>query len=199
MLERMARRITMVSINHNVIPAEDEDVYIYGWSLMLSTLASTLMMILVGAVASEFIGSLLYIIFFVSIRVLAGGYHANTYLKCFIWTLSFYLIALLICLYLPVAWVTGTIIGSILLSAVITFIFAPADHPNKRLSDRRKALFRKRSRLMVTLQAALLGSILYFGPEWTHHYLLWASVGMAITSLTLLFVQVFKPYGKKEA
>jgi accessory gene regulator B len=198
MLERMARRITMISIDHKVIAAEDEDIYIYGWSLMLSTLASTLMMILIGALAAEFFGSLLYILFFVSLRVLAGGYHANTYLKCFMWTLFFYLVALAVCAYLPVAWTTGTIIVLISLSVVITFIFAPADHPNKPLSDKRKALFRKKSRLLVSMQALLLGVILYFAPVWTQHYLLWAAVGLAMTSLTLFFVQVFKPYERAE-
>lgn len=40
MLERIASRLTSYMVSQGVVPQEDEEIYIYGWTMLLFTLGS---------------------------------------------------------------------------------------------------------------------------------------------------------------
>lgn len=52
-------------------------------------------MILIGGLIGKFVETILFIISFSSIRFFSGGYHANSYLKCFVVTMISYILILL--------------------------------------------------------------------------------------------------------
>jgi len=119
-------------IRKEAVSAEDEEVYIYGWSLLLSTLGATLSILLLGAVAGEFLGTLVYLGFLYLLRPYAGGYHASTYFSCFLLTMTSYAAALLFGFFWPMPLMDWTLI-LMLFSIVVTFAGAPVQHPNKPL------------------------------------------------------------------
>ncbi len=180
--------------NKGVIPPEDKEIYVYGWSLLLSTLGSFLAMLLLGTVLGQLPGTLLYILFFCSLRIYAGGYHAASYGNCFWLTLTLYSTAPLFHFYLPPAYLDGALVVLVLLSVFITCLWAPVDHPNKPLNEAEKQQNKKMSRGIVLLQSAVLLGLGLWQP-WLKQYLLWSAVGMATNSFTLLYV-IGYPYPK---
>ena|GEM_PF-3867059 len=82
---------------------------------------------------------------------------------------------------------------ALLLSAiVITWRWAPVDHPNKPMSKEVAQKHKTISRRLVVGQAGIIMLVWLWQP-WTKQYLLWPAAGMAVTSFTLLYV-IYHPY-----
>lgn len=68
-----------------------EEVYIYGCELIISTVLCFTGVMLTSLLFSELPSGIVFIIVFSSLRAYAGGYHADTYGRCFMITNSVYL------------------------------------------------------------------------------------------------------------
>lgn len=86
MLHSMAVGSTELLRKREIIVSEKEKIYIYGFELLYSLLFSVGMMLawslLLGCTDRVF----LFLLYFIPIRMAAGGYHAKTYGSCFFWS-----------------------------------------------------------------------------------------------------------------
>lgn len=72
------------------------DIYVYGFELILSSIIETVALLFIGFLIGKSVETILFLFSFSSIRFFSGGYHANSYLKCFAVTLvNFFLVLLL--------------------------------------------------------------------------------------------------------
>ena len=193
MLEKAATKLTAYMVDKKIVCAEDEEVYVYGWSLIFSTLGSVLVMLLVAVIAGEILGTLIFMAFMFTLRPYAGGYHANTYLRCFLLSITSYTITLSAILFWSVHFLNWALV-LLLFSVLIIFMYAPVDHPNKPLKDHEKQRNKIISRIVVSIQATLVLCLRFLLPD-IRHYLLWAMLGMTMTGITLLYV-ILKPYDR---
>ncbi|OYO41202.1 accessory gene regulator B [Lachnotalea glycerini] len=69
---------------------EDKEIVRYGLEVILSQTVSSLALLLIGLSSHNLLGTVIFIFCFCSIRVVAGGYHANTHLFCFLNTVLSY-------------------------------------------------------------------------------------------------------------
>lgn len=69
---------------------DEQDVVVYGLEAIVSTLVDILAMLLIGFVSHSLLGSVVYLLAFCTIRVLAGGFHANSYLSCLLCSIISY-------------------------------------------------------------------------------------------------------------
>lgn len=72
------------------------EIYIYGFELIISSIIETSALLLVGFLIGKFVETMLFLFSFSSVRFFSGGYHANSYLKCFAVTLVNYFLVLLL-------------------------------------------------------------------------------------------------------
>ena len=124
---------------------EDSEVYAYGIELLLSTIFNLIIAIIIALISNEFIPCVINLTAFVTIRMYAGGYHADTHWGCML-TLVCVLSAFILIIKTfstatirflsPILWV---------LSVLILYKFAPVEHPNKPISEKKKMKLRKKS------------------------------------------------------
>ena len=126
MLHRLSERIALsVYNNSDKIPL---DIYIYGFELLVSSVIETISLLLIGLLTGKFVETVIFIISFSSIRVFSGGYHANSYLKCFIVTIAYYLLVLFsadIMLAFPNRTIILIAIITLLLSFILFILMSP--------------------------------------------------------------------------
>lgn len=127
----------------------------FGIECLLSEASKTIIYILFFSFFSLATEFLIAFLFFTAIRVFAGGYHEETYWRCFITSLLF----LGSCIFLGLS-LNITIYGKIaiiIFSAIIAYIFSPVDHPNKPIisEQRRKKL--KYLSIGVIIMLGLIG------------------------------------------
>jgi len=95
------------------------------------------------------------LIFFSLVRAFAGGYHEETYWRCFITSLFF----LGLCVFLGIS-INITIyakIAIIVFSIIAAYILSPIDHPNKPIISKHRRKVLKHLSIVMIIILGLIG------------------------------------------
>lgn len=86
MLEFLGQRCTNALIKRGVIQQKEYPIYQYGFELLWSTVLCVMSILLLSMVFDYTRCAIVFLLYFLPIRTVAGGYHAPSYEKCFILT-----------------------------------------------------------------------------------------------------------------
>ena len=132
MLSKVATKLTNRLLLSGVISAEEEEIYIYGFELLLSFLFSTAVILAIGIVVQAVLPTIAFLAVFIVLRSYTGGFHARTYAVCSLVTFSVYGVVMLLSHFLTVGYIEYLVMGVI--GVALLIIFAPVKHPNKELT-----------------------------------------------------------------
>lgn len=135
------------------------EVYIYGFELILSFLISSSIIIAIGIITNQIIPTLTFLITFIFIRQFTGGFHANSYIMCKIYTFSCYAISIFFSLHFPVNWFAFVIL--FIIGEAIVGLLAPIENPHKPLSTKEKKKHKKKSLFLFSIWT-LMGVVFSF-------------------------------------
>lgn len=184
MYQAVAKKIVNFLVRKAIIKEEGKEIYTYGYEVVIAQSVYILLMILIACVCSSLVETILFFIGFYVYRSVAGGYHANTYLKChIIFALNQILFTIMLHSFLDdrrYVFVTATCVVVI----AITLICAPIDHPNKPFTSKEKRKFRKWSRIVSAFFVALMIVAVLF--DRNNVYCFCISAGVCSASLSLL-------------
>ncbi|MDF2988561.1 MAG: Accessory regulator [Eubacterium sp.] len=113
--------------------------YNFGFQIIIGEFVKFSAIIIVSLIFGVFLPALVITLAFVSLRMIAGGYHMDTQGKCLLVTLGLFIPAALIAKYTCHYWNTLQLV----LLIFITFIaglyalirYAPRDNPNKPITE----------------------------------------------------------------
>jgi len=166
MIDSMANKILKKFIHSNIIEPGDEEIYLYGLQMMISGIVKFAGFMMIAWVLGWIPEALVFITAFSSLRVYAGGYHADTYLKCFIITAA----AAFVSIFIVKAWAEIYMyqftVVLILAACLMIFRYAPVDSPNKRMVGNERRIFRAKTLRIMFMQVALISVIMFFAPQW---------------------------------
>ena len=83
MLEFLGQRCTKALIKRGVIQQKEYPIYRYGFELLWSTVLCVLSILLLSVMFDYMRCAIIFLLYFLPIRTVAGGYHTSTYGKCF--------------------------------------------------------------------------------------------------------------------
>lgn len=136
LLEITAKKIAEYLVKCGEISNNDYEVeyYRYGIEVALSSLLNLAIIIIIGIISMHIIESLIFLIVFIFVRQVTGGYHADTYFKCNLYLcLSFVLLLISYDFFSNnnnIYLVTAINIVSLL----IISIFSPVENKNKPIA-----------------------------------------------------------------
>lgn len=183
MITIFANKLATILYQNDEEKSVDLEVYKYGLELILSSLANLLVLIILSGFLGCINEMLTYILFFSTLRILAGGYHCRTHYGC----TTFYSILALGMIYVSKITANNSFnsifaLIACALSVVFVYRYAPLDTNNKPLNRNQKIKFKKISRQVVLIEIAV---ILVFSILLNSNMIV-ASGGMLIESITLL-------------
>lgn len=91
MLHCIASSIAEEIMKRANVPKTQRAVFVYGCELLLSTCASAFSVIVLSILMNAVYSSFAFLFVFMGIRLFSGGYHAKTYLHCFLLTNLIYM------------------------------------------------------------------------------------------------------------
>lgn len=140
---------------------QSEQIYVYGMEILLSTVIEIFTILFSAMLFSVFNEAILFLFIFISLRIFTGGYHANTYRKCFFITVSSYWITLLIN-YLTIGWeVTNILYQFLPVICIYIVVRAPVVNKNQPLNELRKTKNSKMTMIMLIVELLLINSLVY--------------------------------------
>ncbi len=189
----MAQRIASFLVSKGAAVPDDIDVQIYGLQVILSTSVNLVAALLFSFIMGQLSFGISFLIAFMLLRRFTGGYHANSYLGCFLSLQAMLLVGFAsqrlyesgISVVFP--WVLTAV------SIVLIFVLAPIDHVNKPSTPASRKKFRFLSRVMTLALAACVAPGLMLGS--TSAYALGILMALFATGVLLAVAKIRKKGG----
>ncbi len=161
MLDRWLARVTEALRAKGVLTEEQAPVFQYGLESLLSSLWSYGSLVLLGAALGQFFDACLWILAYALLRQRAGGYHATTRLRCYVFSLAVGGMCMLL-----IRWVSPLVCLMLAVAAVASvFLLAPVQHPNHPLNPKRYARQWKLARVIACAELLAALACLFWWPR----------------------------------
>lgn len=189
MISRLSERIVKCLLKQSDIKDDEQDLYQYGFFILLSQILYLIIACIIGILLGAFFESIIFYIAFQFIRRYAGGYHASTETRCEIFsTLSILACITAIRISKTYDFRFALLVVSAV-SAVCIAVLCPLDTPEKPLSEKEFKYFRKISWLILSV-ISLVVIISYFVR------LKWLQIFFAPCCLSLILESLLLTAGK---
>lgn len=161
MINKLSEFLAQSLITNKNITKNERELYTYGFFILISHSLYFVLASLFGIIFKCFLETIIFYISFQFIRRYAGGYHAETELRCEIFsTLSIISCVLLIKISKEYNF-NLILLCFALICSIIIFIFAPLDTPEKPLSQKEFKYFRKIS-LIILISILIAIALSYY-------------------------------------
>lgn len=155
----LTQKIVDELANNGVINPEDRGIYEYGLQQsghMIVNIAST---VAVGFCFGMFWQSIIFLLVYIPLRVYVGGFHTDTQLRCFIFSLGLISAVLLTIKLVP--WTALICLGFAAFAGAIIFMLAPVADKNKPLEPEEIRVYTKRARIILFFELLSLLLLLF--------------------------------------
>lgn len=187
-MERLANYFVQCLRYNQIIQEDQEEVYLYGFRLLLNSMMTSLWIFLWGCLLVNPFLSIVAIVCLSCLRQYGGGYHANSYLKCFLITsLNYWM------LYQAVVWKIGhrwplMMMGLSLVSTVYLVKIGSTNHPRNPKTKEELEERAKKTRFYTILYSIVSCLLLALGTK----YVDFATVIIGTQVCTALSIMAIK-------
>ena len=103
MLSKLSKKMTHFYLSKNKIEEDECEIYDYCFEIFLSTVLNLITVIIIGFACLRFLETTLFIAVFLTVRVMAGGYHSDTHFRCLLLLVVVFSIFLIMLYFVPVS------------------------------------------------------------------------------------------------
>ena len=154
MFVRAADLLTQKLEENDIISSEQYEICRFGFRLGLTIILNLITVIVIGASMSELGPALLFMALYIPLRSNAGGYHAQTAIRCYVFSIFLMIAFLLAMKHLFISRFICVIIN--ILSFIVIFAFAPVEDKNKPLDQMEQCVYRKRTRIVLIVESIIM-------------------------------------------
>lgn len=184
MLNKNANRLVNLLEKYYLLPDGERPIYVYGFELLISTLSSMLSIIGISLIINKPIYALFFFLFFFTLRLFCGGYHASTYLKCFITTNAVFISIVILTRLILLLQVQRIIPVAVIFSTASVWIFSPVKNIHHPCSEKTYEKNKNISRILSSLYLALFIYLCFF----TNQYDVIVQSGLSFTMVSVMII-----------
>lgn len=159
----LTARITDYLVDGKNIPDSEREIIRYGVEGILNNLLGIFIALTVGIFCDCVFESFIFWIFFWILRKHAGGFHAKTKIRCLI--MSVVLLFIAFEFLLKAGWTINVYTWIMAIGSGCIFYLAPVETHNKQLDEEEFRVYRKRTRMILSIQLILYVLSLILGGE----------------------------------
>lgn len=141
---------------NNIIDDERYEICRYGINQLFTTILDFATILFIGFVFNMVLEGIIFTATYIPIRIYAGGYHAKTPQRCWMFSAIMLLIVLCIIKYTPnnqiFFWIY-TVLS--LISCVIIWTLSPVEDKNKKLDEQENIVYHQRTKYILYAEISL--------------------------------------------
>lgn len=164
-MNKISDRIANLLWEQGILQDDDVSKCSYGLDIFISSIAEVLSILIISAFVHNFAETLLFFTSFIPLRVYAGGYHAETRVKCFLMSIVVYVIFTMIVRITPTELYLPLNISLTILSLIIVLAAAPVIHHNKNVSTMERVNYRKISLRLCFIETTIVLMLIFIIPK----------------------------------
>lgn len=183
MIEAYSKRLSVSLLQGGFIPEGEEEAYAFGIQTGVETLLGWASGLFLGLLLGMFWESVIFLFSYSAVRTYAGGYHAETFLRCFFSSCLLVVAVMWLCRWFPQAYLSAGNALILIVSAPIIWAFAPVAARHKPLDDEETACYRKKCRMRLIVECAVAVALVMFGQP---RFAIVISAGLFVLSILML-------------
>lgn len=157
MFVKVAEKLADSLEKNEIIKHDDRELYVYGLDQGFSIILNIITTLLIGLIFNTFFLLVVFMAAYIPLRSFAGGYHAKTPLRCYIFSIVLLVLVSLGMKNLVFSDLVNYVVLAI--SVFIIFVLSPVEDKNKPLDKIELKVYRKRT--LLILLAELIICILF--------------------------------------
>lgn len=134
MLRKISHSIAYFFVRKKIIDIEYIEIYQYGVEQIISTLTSVLTIIIMGLLSGNVLLAIIFLIFFIPLRIFTGGHHEDSYLRCYLSFIFIFIVEVFIVNTNVLSNYSSIAQILTIISIIIISILSPVEHKNKPLA-----------------------------------------------------------------
>lgn len=165
-------------IRNNIIEVAEKEIHAYGINLLIGFVKSVVTAFFIGVLFQAIWESILFTAAYIPLRRFAGGFHAKTEKRCYL-----YSTLLIICVILFIQYISFTKIAMILFlgfANITIFARSPMESENKPLSQLEKRIFRKKTIQALVMEDMIILISMIINQDIIANCFLWGVISTAV-------------------
>ena len=188
MVEKMVLSLVTQMEDREIIEKSSRDYYEYALIILTEHFIAVGTMLMVGIFFEQFIPTVIFLIFFLSLRKRTGGYHADKFWQCYLATIITYIGIIQLA---PVLSEKTFIMYSMLFIAVLVIeIIGTVNHPNVDMDKSEFQENQKSARLLVLIETAVIILLVIMGID--QLYVGYMSIAIILCSFLMCLARLLK-------
>ena len=185
MIRKIVNEIVEQMLEEQIIDIQQKEDYVYTYILLGEKLLALGTIFVLSIILKRVIPTAFFLLFFLSLRERTGGFHADTFFKCYLGTVAIYLIHVFssdIWIRYPyVLWI------ALLAASILIALIGTVNHPNMDMNIFEIEGNKKRARWLLILEwlAMIILKICKADETW----IIYMAAGIILCAL-LLFIAV---------
>lgn len=139
-----------------IIREHDVDKCRYGLEVFISSSLEVLSILVISLFLGNFAETCLFFAAFIPLRIYAGGYHADTKVRCYFVSLAVYGLFSVAISFFPPNFYLPAVIAEMIISFVTVYIFSPVVHFRRKMNSIEVKNYRRMSITVCLAQIVLL-------------------------------------------
>lgn len=192
MFQHIAEDITFLLMKDKIIDIEKREVCTYGLETLLLNVSVIISVAWISVMTKSFWHFLAFMLVFVPLRTVVGGYHAKTSGSCFVSTLLLYGFTVFIIKKFPMLYQNKWAILFSVVLIVLILVFAPLEHEHHPLDE----LSYRKNKIAAVLLVIMDSSAFILLKAFEIKMALNIMLFVAVTGLLLAFEMLKRIIGK---
>lgn len=193
-MEGITRYLVKKLVENNIILTEESDIYIYGINLIISSGILSICIGIMGIAIGRISLALTFMIALANLRHYTGGYHANSYKKCFILSSGMFILSIGVTLLQERYHLRLSLVCCSLVSSMYIFVKGSLNS-EKNPKTEEELCYRKNKARQLTIVYSLISSWILILME---EYLDIATIVICTQICTALSIWIMQ-YRKEES
>lgn len=188
MIEKMAAKIVNQMEEQKIISKSNCEYYEYAFIVIIESITAIGTMLLLGLLFGQFLHTLCFIVFFISLRKRTGGFQANKFWQCYLETVIVYILIMqgvpMLCRNTVVMY------GMLFFATVLICIMGTINHPNVDMSKSELKESKKAARLLALMEVMIIAVLVYLKADML--YVGYMSVAIILCAFLMCLAKIIK-------
>ena len=189
MVEKIVMQLVTQMEERKIIEKSSRDYYEYVLITLAEHIIAVGTMLIIGMLFNQFIATIIFLVFFLSLRKRTGGYHADKFWQCYLVTIITYIGVIKVAVALSEK--SSVAMYAILVLAVLIIeVIGTVNHPNIDLDKGELRETKRAARLLVLMEAAIIAMLVALGIN--QLYVSYMSIAIILCSSLMCLAKILK-------
>ena len=181
MFEKASEAVTRKLQENNTIDEEQYEICRYGLQQGFTIILNIVTTFIIGMIMKGLLYAVVFTILYIPLRSNAGGYHAKTAIRCYLYSILLMIAVLLAIKHITIPSFICIIIFTISIAGIC--ILAPIEDSNKPLDEIEVKVYHKRTLIILAIEIMLFIIGLALNLRYFMQTTIWVMITMSIVLL----------------